>query len=162
MQAIHRYFPDAAHQRCQVHFQRNARDKVSSPAVQQQVADGLRAVWACGTHRDAEAQLARMVLELTPVAPRVATWLESAAPDTLAVYTLPLREARRRLATTNSIEHDHMAVRRRTAVVRVFPNEASFLRLARALAMERNEQWLSRRYFIPQTTHDAEVLMPAA
>jgi transposase-like protein len=43
------------------------------------------------------------------------------------VYVLPQREARRRLATTNSIEHDHMAVRRRTAVVRVFPNEASFL-----------------------------------
>lgn len=162
VQAIHRYFPDAAHQRCQVHFQRNARDKVSSPAVQQQVADGLRAVWACGTRRDAEAQLARLVLELTPIAPRVATWLESAAPDTLAVYALPLREARRRLATTNSIEHDHMAVRRRTAVVRVFPNEASFVRLASALAMERSEQWLSRRYFIPLATHDAEVLMPAA
>jgi putative transposase len=106
--------------------------------------------------------LTRLINELTAVAPRVATWLESAAPDTLAMYTLPLREPRRRLATTYSIEHDHMAVRRRTAVVRVFPNEASFLRLASALAMERNEKWLSRRYFIPQITHDAEALMPAA
>ena len=162
VQAIHRYFPDAAHQRGQVHFQRNARDKVSSPAVQQQVTDGLRAVWACNTRRDAEAQLARLVLELTPVAPTVATWLETAAPDTLAVYALPQRDMRRRLATTNSIEHDHMAVRRRTSVVRVFPNEASFLRLASALAIERNDQWLSRRYIVPQPTHDTEALMPAA
>ena len=162
VQAIHRYFPDAAHQRCQVHFQRNARDKVSSPVVQQHVTDGLRAVWACNTRRDAEAQLARLILELTPIAATVATWLETAAPDTLAVYALPRRDMRRRLATTNSIEHDHMAVRRRTSVVRVFPNEASFLRLASALAMERNDQWLSRRYVVPQPTYDAEALMPAA
>jgi putative transposase len=46
VQAMHRYFFDAAHQRCQVHFQRNARDKVMSPVVQQQVTDGLRAMWA--------------------------------------------------------------------------------------------------------------------
>ena len=41
----------------------------------------------------------------------------------------------------------------RTRIVRVFPNEASFLRLASALAAERNEQWLSRRYVgaTPQT-----------
>jgi putative transposase len=160
--AIQRYFPDAAHQRCQVHFQRNARDKVSSPALQQQLGDGLRAVWACGTRREADAQLARLIAELLAVAPRVAAWLEQAAPDTLAVYALPQREARRRLATTNSIEHDHMAVRRRTAVVRVFPNEPSFLRLVSALAMERNDHWLSRRYFIPDTITDAEVRMPAA
>jgi putative transposase len=162
VQAIHRDFPEAAQQRCQVHFQRNARDKVSSPAVQQQVTDGLRAVWACGTRREADAQLARLMADLTPIAPRLATWLETAAPDTLAVYVLPQREARRRLATTNSIEHDHMAVRRRTAVVRVFPNEASFLRLASALAMERNDHWLGRRYFVPEMAHEVEVLMPAA
>lgn len=39
-----------------------------------------------------------------------------------------------------------MAVRRRTRVIRVFPNEASFVRLASALAMERNEKWLAKRY----------------
>ena len=78
------------------------------------------------------------------------------------MYALPQRDFRRRLATTNSIEHDHMAVRRRTAVVRVFPNEASFPRLASALGMERNDHWPSRRYVIPERTHDAEVRMPAA
>jgi transposase-like protein len=51
-----------------------------------------------------------------------------------------------RLRSTNSIEHDHMAVRRRTRVIRVFLNEGSFLRLASALAMERNEKWLAKRY----------------
>lgn len=85
------------------------------------------------------------------------------AGQALAFYERIVREARRRLATTNSIEHDHMAVRRRTSVVRVFPNEASFLRLGTALALERNEQWLGRRYipaFAPASTEEA--LMPAA
>ena len=163
VQAIRRFFPDAAHQRCQVHFQRNARDKVSAPALQERLRDGLRDVWAAATRVEADARLARLVLAVRDDAPRVADWLEQQAPDTLAVYTLPTREARRRLATTNSIEHDHMAVRRRTSVIRVFPNEASFLRLGTALAVERNEQWLGRRY-IPAfaITATEEVLMPAA
>ena len=58
----------------------------------------------------------------------------------LAVYALADREAHHRLATTNYIEHDHMAVRRRTSVVRVSPDEASSPRLGAALAVERNEQ----------------------
>ena len=162
VQAIRRFFPDAAHQRCQVHVQRNARDKVSSPALQEQVRDGLRDVWAAPARPEAEARLARLVAELRAAAPQLAEWLEQAAPDTLAVYGLADREARRRLATTNSIEHDHMAVRRRTSVVRVFPNEASFLRLGTALAVERNEQWLARRYVPAQPAPAHEDLTQAA
>ncbi|HEX6532941.1 MAG TPA: IS256 family transposase [Gemmatimonadaceae bacterium] len=144
--AIRRYFPDAAHQRCQVHFLRNARDHVSSEDLRQRVRDGLRNVWSSATCEEADARLVRLGAELRPKSARLADWLEQHAPDTLAVYALADREARRRLATTNSIEHDHAEVRRRTRVVRVFPNEASFLRLASALAVERNEQWLVRRY----------------
>jgi hypothetical protein len=119
-------------------------------------------VCACGTPRDVEAQLSRLMPELTPITPCVAAWGDSAAPATLVVSALPHRDVRRKLASTNGIEHYHMAVRRRTAVVRVFPNEASFVRIASTLAMQRNEQSLSWRYFIPDVTHDLEVRMPAA
>jgi transposase-like protein len=83
-------------------------------------------------------------------APEVASWLEDTVGDTLAVYTIPTFQARRRLATTNAIEHDHAEVRRRTRVIRIFPNPASFLRLGTALAVERSEQWATRRYLIPE------------
>ena len=66
--------------------------------------------------------------------------------DTLSAFALRDAVAHKRLRSTNGIEHDHMAVRRRTRVIRVFPNEASFVRLASALAMERNEKWLAKRY----------------
>ena len=78
--------------------------------------------------------------------PKLAAWLEPSIGETLSVFALRDAVARHRLRSTNGIEHDHMAVRRRTSVIRVFPNEESFVRLASALAMERNEKWLAKRY----------------
>ncbi|HEU0197335.1 MAG TPA: transposase, partial [Nevskiaceae bacterium] len=38
-------------------------------------------------------------------------------------------------------------IRRREKVIRIFPSDASALRLIGALLAEQNEAWLSRRYF---------------
>jgi putative transposase len=78
--------------------------------------------------------------------PALAEWLEDTAKQTLACFVLPAGVHRTRLRTTNSIEHDHAEIRRRTRVVRIFPNEVSLVRLVTALAIERNEQWMERRY----------------
>jgi len=148
VRALRRYFPDAVHQRCQVHYLRNALAKVTSPGLQVRLRDGLRDVWAAPTRADAERRLQALGRALAPHAPSVAQWLEATAGDTLAVYALPQAEARRRLGTTNAIEHDHAEVRRRTSVIRIFPNAESYLRLGTALAIERSEQWAERRYLI--------------
>lgn len=147
LQSLRRYFPDAVHQRCQVHYLRNALAKVTSPALEQQLLTGLRDVWAAPTRAEAEARARGLVAALRPSAAKVADWLEATVGETLAFYVLPEAEARRRLRTTNAVEHDHAEVRRRTTVIRIFPNEESFLRLGTALAIERNEQWAERRYF---------------
>lgn len=144
--ALTRYFPEAAHQRCQVHYLRNALSYVSSEALQNEVRGALKDAWSAPTQAEAEARLTRLVDSLRVRAPKLATWLEETAHATLACYVLDQPEHRRRLRTTNSIEHDHAEVRRRTRVVRIFPNEASLIRLTTALAMERNEQWLERCY----------------
>src|SRR3990172_7193407 len=39
--ALHRYFPEAVHQRCQVHYQRNALSKVTSERLQLLTRQGL-------------------------------------------------------------------------------------------------------------------------
>ena len=147
--ALRRYFPEAVHQRCQVHYLRNALSKVSSPTHQSQLAVALRDVWGAPSRHDAEARLARLITAITPTLTRVATWLEETAHATLTVFALGTAELRRKLRTTNGSEHDHAEMRRRTRVIRIFPNEASLIRLASALAIERNEQWLTRRYFLP-------------
>jgi transposase-like protein len=89
--------------------------------------------------------------------------MEASIADTLAVFALRDSVARHRLRSTNGIEHDHMAVRRRTSVIRVFLNEASFLRLATARSVERSEKWLTKRYVAAlENILTPRPLMPAA
>ena len=144
--AIHRFFPDAVHQRCQVHYLRNALDHVSSDLHREAVKQGLHDVWNAPSLKDAEQRAQDLVTRWQETLPKLAAWLEESLAETLGVFALRDTVAQRRLRSTNGIEHDHMAVRRRTRVIRVFPNEASFVRLASALAMERNEKWLAKRY----------------
>jgi len=155
--AIRRYFPEAAHQRCQVHYLRNAFGYTNSEEMQQATKTGLQDVWAAPNRTEAEARLNRLIETLRPQHKRLATWLEESAAETLAFFELP-EEHRKRLRTTNGMEHDHMQVRRRTRVIRIFPNDESLLRLTTALAVERNEQWCEKKYVVfamPKAQSDA-------
>lgn len=149
--ALRRFFPDVVHQRCQVHYLRNALSKLSARVPQQKLLAALRDIWAAPARTDAEARLARLIAAVRKPLPGLAAWLEDTAQATLSSVDLP-RPARRCLSSTNSVEHDHAEVRRRTRVIRIFPNEASLLRLGTALAIERNELWSTRRYFAPDAT----------
>ena len=53
---------------------------------------------------------------------------------------------RRRMWSTNMLERFNSEIRRRTRVVRIFPNETSCVRLMSALRMEMNEEWMGRKY----------------
>jgi putative transposase len=147
--ALRRHCPDAVHQRCQVHYLRNALAKVTTPARQQDLVAGLRDVWAAPTRAAAEARGGQLAARLRPTLPTVAEWLDTTLPETLGFYALPEAEGRRRLRTTNALEREHEEIRRRTRVIRIFPNEASYLRLVTALAADRNDAWAKRRYIIP-------------
>jgi transposase-like protein len=147
--AVQRYCPGAIHQRCQVHYLRNALAKVTTPAKQQALLAGLRDIWAAPTRPEAERRGAQLAGTLRPTLPAVAEWLETTLGETLGFYVLPEAEARRRLRTTNALEREHEEIRRRTRVIRIFPNEPSFLRLATALAADRSDAWAKRRYIVP-------------
>lgn len=49
---------------------------------------------------------------------------------------------------TNMLERFNEEIRRRTRVVRIFPNSASCLRLIRALAVETHELWLEASRYL--------------
>ncbi len=67
--------------------------------------------------------------------------------DITAVLSLPLRY-RKRLRTSNGIERLNQEIRRRERVIRIFPNEASAIRLIGALLIEQDEKWSTgRKYF---------------
>ena len=73
-------------------------------------------------------------------APKLATWAEEMLPQGFTVFSLPPAH-RRRLRTTNLVERLNGEIRRRTRVARLFPNEASCLRLVSAVLMEIAEDW---------------------
>ena len=54
-----------------------------------------------------------------------------------------------RMKSTNMLERYNEELRRRTRVVRIFPNAESCLRLILALAAETHERWLTgQRYLL--------------
>jgi putative transposase len=117
----------------------------ATPAPAPHQASGAEAVLRSMMEQMVQAAVEREFERFEGRHPALAEWLEETAHETLGCYTLKVPSHRRRLRTMNGIEQDHAEMRRRTRVVRIFPNEASLLRLASALAAERNEQWMERR-----------------
>ena len=153
--AIRRHFQGASWQRCQVHFLRNARGKVARKHQAALTAD-LKAIYAA-PDREWALSLAREVVERWSAShPAVAEWLEVGIEATLACFAFP-EPHRRRIRSTNGLERFNQELRRRTRVVRIFPNREACLRLVTALCVEQSEEWLSGRKYL-----DMELLDSAA
>ena len=73
--------------------------------------------------------------------PKLCAWVEDNIEETLTFYRLPLAH-HKHMKSTNMLERLNQEIKRRTHVVRIFPNATSCLRLVRALAVETHENWL--------------------
>src|SRR5262245_66172101 len=71
---------------------------------------------------------------------KLVAWVEENIEETLTYYRLPLAH-HRNMKSTNMLERFNEEIKRRTRVVRIFPNEASCLQLVRALAVQQHERW---------------------
>ena len=81
--------------------------------------------------------------------PKLARWADENLQEGFTAFSLPVPH-RRRLRTTNMVERLNEEIRRRTRVARLFPNEASCLRLVSAIVMEIAEDWQTadKRYLV--------------
>jgi transposase-like protein len=142
-------FPSVPWQRCQFHLQQNAGQYVPSVSLRAPVAAGIRAIFNAPDRAEAERLLDKFVDRYQSTAPKLADWAEQALPQGFTVFGLPSSH-RRRLRTTNLVERLNEEIRRRTRVARLFPNEASCLRLVSAVLMEIAEDWQTadKRYVI--------------
>jgi putative transposase len=134
-------------QRCQFHLQQNAQSYVPRQELKAEVAADIRAIFTAPNRADADSLLARTVQKYAKTASKLATWLETAIPEGLTVFSLPVAH-RTRLRTVNALERLNQEIRRRTRVVGVFPNEASCLRLVSALAMETSDEWEAGKVYL--------------
>jgi len=91
--------------------------------------------------------MGRTVAKYAQTAPKLANWMENNVPEGLTVLAFPT-EHRQRLRTVNGIERLNQEIRRRTRVVRIFPNEAACLRLVSALAMETSDEWETGKVYL--------------
>ena len=96
--------------------------------------------------------------------PKLCAWVEENIEETLSYYRLPLAH-HKHMKSTNMLERLNQEIKRRTHVVRIFPNPASCLRLVRALAVEMHENWLEAMRYLNMdhlAEHKKQMLSQAA
>jgi putative transposase len=138
--AIQEVFPEAAWQRCYVHFLRNALDHLPRKADDECMTE-LRWIYDRRTIEEARQDLAAWLKKWGKRYQKLCDWAESNIEETLTFYRLP-RQHHKNMKSTNLLERLNEEIKRRTLVVRIFPNAASCLRLVRALAAEMHENWI--------------------
>ncbi len=144
--AISDVFPDAAYQRCTVHFYCNVLSKVPKQR-RRKVAAMLKAIHAQEPLEASAAKADAVTSELDSMKfKEAAKCVREGVAETLAYTKFPM-EHRRRIRTNNAIERLNREIRRRTRVVGTFPDGKSALMLVTArLKYVADSEWGSRRY----------------
>ena len=148
--AITEVLPEAYWQRCYVHFLRNALDYLPRKVADDCLIE-LRWLYDRRNAEEARRDLAAWLLRWQEKYPRLCAWVEENIEETLTFYRLP-REHHKHLKSTNMLERLNQEIKRRTHVIRIFPNEESALRLIRALAVEIHEDWIEAHRYLNMET----------
>jgi putative transposase len=145
--AVARHFQGASHQRCQVHYMRNLLGMVGAKKRKELGAE-LRGIFAAPDRRSA-LELASSVAQKWREKghEKIACHIEEHIEECLSCLSFP-ESHRRRIRTTNGLERFNQELRRRTRVVRIFPNREACLRLVSALAVEQSEEWVTGRRYL--------------
>ena len=144
--AIAEILAEAAWQRCYVHFLRNSLDYVPRK-VDDDCLQELRWFYDRRELAEVRQDLARWLSKWQGKYPKLCDWVEANVEETLTYYRLP-RQHHKHLKSTNMLERLNQELKRRTHVVRIFPNADSCLRLIRALAVETHENWLEATRYL--------------
>jgi putative transposase len=138
--------PEAVWQRCYVHFLRNALDHLPRKADDDCMME-LRWIYDRRNVEEVRRDLAAWLTKWGSKYRKLCDWVEANIEETLAFYRLPLQH-HKHMKSTNMLERLNEEIKRRTRVIRIFPNEASCLRLVRALAVETHENWIEATRYL--------------
>ena len=146
-------------QRCTVHFLRDMLGHCGK-AQQPLVSGAIRQIFAAEGAGEARERLAGVVAALEQTTPKVARLLEGAEDELLAYMAFP-REHWCKLRSTNPLERVNREIGRRSDVVGIYPNDAALIRLAGALLIEQNDEWLVNRRYLSEESMQAVLAKPA-
>jgi len=163
------HFPGVPWQRCQRHFLQNALERAPT-RLEEALHERLRAVWDESSDlEEARAGLRSLAAEMADEEelPELAEWLEADGEETLSCFHFPSTH-RLRIRTTNGMERLNQEIKRRSRVVRIFPNPESCRRLVTARVKEHHEDWITGRRYIDMSPlwesdgTEVEVVSPPA
>lgn len=145
VEALSEVFPEAAWQRCAVHFYRNVLGKVPH-SHKRTFGTALKAIHAQESREAAMAKVESLKEAWKGRFTEAVKILTDGVASTLSYYDFP-PEHWRRIRTNNPLERLLKEVRRRTNVVGAFPDGRSALMLATARVRYVSERtWSGRRY----------------
>jgi len=133
-------------QRCYVHFLRNALDHLPRKG-DEECHQELRWMYDRRSLKEAKSDLALWIKKWAGRYPKLVDWVESNIEDTFTFYMLPAAH-HKHMKSTNMLERLNEEFKRRTHVVRIFPNVDSCLRLIRALGVEKHELWQEQSRYL--------------
>jgi len=144
--AIAEVLPEACWQRCYVHFLRNALDYLTRKADPDCLIE-LRWLYDRRSLEEARKDLMNWLSKWQERYPRLCEWAEANIEETFTFYRYPLAH-HKHLKSTNMLERINEELKRRTHVIRIFPNAQSCQRLLRALCVEIHEGWIEQHRYL--------------
>ncbi|QQL45024.1 IS256 family transposase [Sulfuriroseicoccus oceanibius] len=144
--AISEVLPEALWQRCYVHFLRNALDHLPRKHDDDCCTE-LRWIYDRRDINEARQDLRAWLAKWGGKYHKLCDWVESEIEETLTFYRLP-REHHKHLKSTNMLERLNEEIKRRTHIIRTFPNKAAAQRLIRAVTHQVHEQWIDQHRYL--------------
>jgi putative transposase len=112
-----------------------------------ELSEGLRGLFGAASREVALKLASELATHWRRSHPKVACRIEEHIEECLSCLAFP-DSHRRRIRTTNGLERINQEIKRRTRVVRIFPNRQACLRLVSALAVEQSEEWITGRRYL--------------
>ena len=148
--AVAQQFVGAAWQRCRVHFMRNLHGAVASkhaPAV----TAAVKTIFAHTDPADVAEQWDQVTDTFAASFPKATAMMREAKTDVLAFTAFP-KGHWQKIWSNNPIERLNKEIKRRADVVEIFPNPASFLRLATSVVIDQHDEWQVGRRYLSETS----------
>jgi transposase-like protein len=140
-------FPSVVWQRCQFHLAQNAQSYAPTKEMKPIIGQALRDIFNAASLEDARRKVQETIDTFAKKAPEFTAWLEDNIEEGFAVFQMP-RSMWVKLRTSNFIENVNQQIKRRTRVVRLFPNAESCLRLVSAVLQEIHEDWVTGNVYL--------------
>jgi len=144
--ALKAVLPSVPWQRCIFHLAQNAQSYTPTKAMRYEIGRAVKDIYDSISREEAEERMKQVCKRFEKKASKFCEWLEENFSEGLSFFSFP-RVHWKKIRTVNMVERQNQEVRRRTRVVRVFPNEESCMRLVTAVLMDQHEDWAGgKRY----------------